>query len=158
VSWDPRKFELCPFLCYRGILLTSTFLELKKPITLLNVYGPCLDKKSFWKKVAARGLLAHKNLILAGELNFTYDVGEVWGDSTHLDLLTGFFKDLFNENRPVDIALDVLVSNWRNGRGGSDSISKILIVYFLLKISYWELVYSNHGWNIPSFWTMHLSF
>jgi hypothetical protein len=35
-------------------------------ITLLNVYGPCLDRKSFWEKVAARGLLAHINLILAG--------------------------------------------------------------------------------------------
>jgi endonuclease/exonuclease/phosphatase family metal-dependent hydrolase len=83
--------------------------------------------------VATRGLLAHINLILAGDLNFTYDAGEMWGDSVHLDQLTSFFKDLFIGNKLVDITLDVLVSGWRNGRGGSGGISKRLDHVFLAK-------------------------
>jgi len=45
--------------------------------------------------VASRGLLAYKNLIVVGDLNFTTSAVEVSGASTHLDKLAGFFKDLF---------------------------------------------------------------
>jgi hypothetical protein len=61
---------------------TGTCLELNMLITLLNVYGPCVDRKLFWEKVAGRGLLDHRNLILVGDLNFTIDVGEMWGNIT----------------------------------------------------------------------------
>jgi hypothetical protein len=101
-------------------------LELNLSITLLNVYGPCLDRKSFWEKVAARGLMDRRNLILAGDLNLTCDVGEMWGDYAHVDPLSDFFKDFFNGFRLVDIVLDVMVPTWRNGRGGSAGISKRL--------------------------------
>ena len=37
-------------------------------------------------------MLAHKNMIVVGDLNFTVSSGEVWGDSTHLDQLVEYFK------------------------------------------------------------------
>jgi hypothetical protein len=46
-------------------------LENNKQICLLNVYGPCNERKYFWDQVAVRGLLATKNLIVAGDLNLT---------------------------------------------------------------------------------------
>jgi hypothetical protein len=119
-------FDIFPFLCCGGILLTGTCLELNMSISLLNVYGPCVDRKLFWEKVVDRGLLAHRNLILAGDLNLTCDVGEMWGDTTHLDPLSTFFKELFIDSGLVDIASDVLVPTWRNGRRGNTSISKRL--------------------------------
>jgi hypothetical protein len=83
-------------------------------------------EKNFWDKVVSRGMLAHKNLIVAGDLNFTVSAGEVWGDTTHLDPLAGYFKDIFQENRLVDILPDEVVPTWRNGRSRCEGISKRL--------------------------------
>jgi hypothetical protein len=47
VTWDPTMFTLVPYLCCGGILLTSTSLWNAQPITLLNMYGPCSDRKLF---------------------------------------------------------------------------------------------------------------
>lgn len=108
-------FDISPFLCCGGILLTGTCLELKQPVTLLNVYGPCIERKDFWEKVVAKGLLERRNIILAGDLNLTCEAGELWGEEAHMDSLSAFFKDLFNKERPIDVTLDVLVPTWRNG-------------------------------------------
>jgi hypothetical protein len=113
-------FDLRPFLCCGGIILTGTCLELNLSITLLNVYGPCVDIKYFWEKVAVRGHLDHQNLILVGDLNFTVDVGEAWGEKAHLDPLSTFVKGIFNDSGLVDVAPDVLVPTWRNGRRGAN--------------------------------------
>jgi hypothetical protein len=83
VTWDPSKFELVHYLCCGGIFLTGTCLWNKQSISLLNVYGPCSNRKLFWDKVATRVLLAHKNLIASGDFNLTLNAREVWGDSKH---------------------------------------------------------------------------
>jgi hypothetical protein len=62
VAWDPVKFELEPFLCCGGILMTGTHCANKRHVNLLNVYGPCTDRIAFWTKVSASlGLLAVEN-------------------------------------------------------------------------------------------------
>jgi hypothetical protein len=71
ISWDPRYFVFSPVLTCGGIFLTGSSLVDKRRLSLLNVYGPCTDRKIFWKKLEDRGLLAHTDLILAGDLNFT---------------------------------------------------------------------------------------
>jgi hypothetical protein len=63
-------------------------------------------------------MLAYKNMIVAGDLNFTVSVGEVWGDTTHMDPLEGYFKGIFQKNRLVDILPANVVPTWRNGRNG----------------------------------------
>jgi hypothetical protein len=118
VSWDPTKFTLVPYLCCGGILLTGTSLWNDQSITLLNMYGPCSDIKLFWDKVAASGLLDHTNLIVVGDLNFTTNVGEVWGSSTSLDPLAGYFGTLLQDHHLVDFLPDDIVPTWRNGRSG----------------------------------------
>jgi hypothetical protein len=95
VSLDPNKFVLDSYLCCGGFFLTGTCLENKNSLYVLNVYGPCTDIILFWGKVASRGMLEHKKLIVAGDLNFTVSGGEVWGASTQLDQLAGYFKEFF---------------------------------------------------------------
>jgi hypothetical protein len=48
-SWwrDPNKFLLTPTLCIGGIMLKGISLEKKQDICLLNVYGPCVERKFF---------------------------------------------------------------------------------------------------------------
>jgi hypothetical protein len=57
-------------------------------------------------------MLAQKYLIVVGDLNFMVSAGEVWGDCAHLDLMAGFFKDIFMKNHVVDILPTVVVSTW----------------------------------------------
>jgi hypothetical protein len=126
VSWDPTKFVLAPHLCCGGILLTGTCLWNNQLISLLNVYGPCTERIFFWDKVASRGILNYTNLIVAGDLNLTTTVGEIWGDSATQDPLAGYFNTLFQAHALIDFPLDVLVPTWRNGRSGREAIYKRL--------------------------------
>jgi len=68
VSWDPLLFKLIPFLTCGGILLSGSIIATKKNINLLNIYRPCLERKSFWTTVVGSGLLSLKNLVIAGDL------------------------------------------------------------------------------------------
>jgi hypothetical protein len=74
VTWHPNKFVPEPSICNGGIMLTNTSLENNKNICLLSVYGPCNKRNTFWDRVDMGGLLASKNLILAGDLSFTTGV------------------------------------------------------------------------------------
>jgi hypothetical protein len=126
VSWDPSKLDLKSYICCGGLLLTGTSFELKKQISFLNVYGPCIDRKDFWEKVGDRGILSLKNMVVAGDFNFTLHEGEIWGEAAQPDQLALFFKELFRDSGQVDILPDALVPTWRNGRVGSDRIMKRL--------------------------------
>jgi len=77
VAWDLDKFDLKPYICYGGLLVIGTSLELKEQLSFLNVYGLCNDRKFFWQKVWDRGLLSLKNLIVSGDFNFTLNEGEI---------------------------------------------------------------------------------
>jgi exonuclease III len=84
VTWDPNKLDIVPYLSCGGIFMTCICIESKMELSLLNVYGPCSDRRGFWNKVAERGMISHKNMIIAGDFNFTVNAGEVWGDSAKL--------------------------------------------------------------------------
>jgi hypothetical protein len=50
VSWDPHFFVFSPVLTCGGIFLTGSSLVDKRKLSLLNVYGPCTDRKLFLEK------------------------------------------------------------------------------------------------------------
>jgi hypothetical protein len=125
-SWDPTLFYLFPVLSPGGILLMGTCFELRTNLTLLNVYGPCVDRRTFWERLDRLGLLAVKSLILAGDLNLTTSSREIWGERARTDPLSDFYKHLFSKNSLVDLKPAELLPTWRNGRAGAAGIAKRL--------------------------------
>jgi endonuclease/exonuclease/phosphatase family metal-dependent hydrolase len=117
-----------------------------------------MTEEIFWNKVVASGLLAHNNLIVVGDFNLTMSVGEIWGDSAQPDPLADYFKELFMDVGLVDILPDALAPTWRNGRSGSDNISKRLDRVFVSAEFLNVLVDIGLGLHIHFYRIMHRSY
>jgi exonuclease III len=149
-SWDPNLFSFDPFLSTGGILLSGYSLADKRKLIALNVYGPCQDRKYFWASVEASGILAQKDIIIVGDLNFTTSPEEIWGHNALQDPLAGFFKSLFLKNSLVDVLPSEIVPTWRNDRAGIDSISKRLDRFLIAEELLATLLRGlGLGFNIP---------
>jgi endonuclease/exonuclease/phosphatase family metal-dependent hydrolase len=88
-------------------------------------------------------------LILAGDLNFTTSADEVWGPAAHMDRHAGYFLNMIKDHSLVDLALDILIPTWRNGRAGDTGIAKRLD-RILVSESLLQEVGCYHSWvEIP---------
>jgi exonuclease III len=130
-SWDPNFFVSDSFLSTGGILLSEHSIADKINLSLLNVYGPCQDKKDLCVLVEASWILSQKDLIIAGDLNFTTSPVEIWGQKYLQDPLAGFFKSIFLKYSLIDVLPSEIVLTWRNGRVAVDSISKRLERFYV---------------------------
>jgi hypothetical protein len=90
VLWDPYLFNPVPYLTCGGILLTGSIFATKREINILNVYGPCMERKSFWNFLANNGLFSMKNLVVVGDLNLTVSTGRGMGWVNKLGSSSGF--------------------------------------------------------------------
>jgi hypothetical protein len=55
-AWDPLLFYFDSYVTVGGMSL--------------NIYGPCKDRKQFWKALEESDILAIKNSIVAGEFKY----------------------------------------------------------------------------------------
>jgi hypothetical protein len=85
-----------------------------------------MNKRIFWETLANSGLLSADNLVMAGDLNITLSAEEMWGSSNFSVSLADQLKSIFKSKNLVDIRPDRMVPTWRNGRQGSQAISKRL--------------------------------
>ena len=91
---------------------------------LLNIYGPYDNRHSFLESVKNNGFLNLPNLILAGDLKFSWSIDEVLGVVRHCDPLADFFLTLFGDAKLQDIALAIILPTWSNGSARTLSIAK----------------------------------
>eukprot|EP00253_Pinus_taeda_P022843 PITA_22843 len=96
------------------------------PLTIVNVYGPCQSRDSFWEELMSKTVMNNPMMILGGDLNFSLGRNEAWGPSTREDPFAEFFHDLISENNLIDPAPVKLKPTWRNRRVGGDRIAKRL--------------------------------
>ena len=77
-GWNLKLIKCKSFHTVAGILLKALIRGSTFPLSILNCYGPYLHREAFWNSVARGGLLSLPNLILAGDLNLTLNVSEIW--------------------------------------------------------------------------------
>jgi len=124
-AWYPNLFDLVIYITVGGILLTSRSLLNNQETTMLNIYGPCSDHKTFWNSVEDNDILSIKNLIMEWDFNIILSSEEAWGGS-HDGIIDDYYTDLFSSKNLIDIKPTKLVPTWRNGRFGHGVISRIL--------------------------------
>eukprot|EP00253_Pinus_taeda_P011881 PITA_11881 len=96
------------------------------PLTIVNVYGPCQSRDSFWDELMSKSVMNNPMMILGGDLNFSLGRNEAWGPSAREDPFAEFFHNLISENNLIDPAPVKLKPTWRNRRVGGDRIAKRL--------------------------------
>ena len=91
-SWDPHLVRCKDFTSLVGIVLKAIFKGLPETFTVINCYGPYVQRTTYWNNLVSGGLLGMPNLLLAGDLNFTLSSAEVWGLKARLDPSASFFS------------------------------------------------------------------
>ena len=81
-GWNPHTICCKDFETVGGILVHAKFRGSPATLSILNSYGPYSSHVLFWNRVMAGGLLPLPNLIIACDLNFTLNAGEIWGKSS----------------------------------------------------------------------------
>lgn len=105
--------------------------DLSLPISIVNIYGPCQGRETFWDELLSKPLMKSSLAIVGGDLNFSIGRAESWGPSAREDTLSDFFFNLLLDNNLSDPALVKLKPTWRNRRVGADRIAKRLDRFLL---------------------------
>ena len=145
-GWNLHSVRCKAFETVAGILVNARFRGSPTTFSILNFYGPYSNRESFWGKVRAGDLLSLPSLILAGDINFTLNTGEIWGNFSRLDPLTPFFTQLLSDHHLVDLAPPCTGPTWKNCRAGIDGICKKLDKFLLST----DLVPSLHRYRVWS--------
>lgn len=101
--WDPNFFILHAYKSIAGIILSRHLWGSKSRLCIVNIYGPYGNRKSFWENLDSSGILDMSSLILAGDMNFTINDPEIWGQKGQSAPLAAFFSNLFNNKLLKDI-------------------------------------------------------
>lgn len=145
VAWDANVFDLKAFSTPWGILLKGFFRSGQHYISLLNCYAPYRERQNFWNALRGSGLMNLHDLIIAGDLNFTYQASEIWGTSAKMDDLGEYFSQLLLETDFVDVLPHKLSPTWTNGRFGREGVHKHLD-RFLVKLDLLTYFQKHRTW------------
>ena len=95
------------------------------------MYGRCQERELFRTSFFLKPCLAHPNLIIGGDLNFSLGVSESWGANARANPLTDFFLSKIASSHLVDASLLKPRPTWRNKRVGEDWVGKKLDCFLL---------------------------
>lgn len=101
------------------------------PLMILNIYGPCQERVSFWNDLLSKSVMGSQNLVIGGDLNFSIGNPKTWGPSAREDPLSYLFMNALISNNLIDVNLLKLKPTWRNCRTGEARIAKRLDCFLL---------------------------
>lgn len=126
IGINPRKSRPLSTWGGRGFLGMDIFLgDLGFSIRIINIYGPNLNRLSFWKNFLNSNHITH-NTVLGGHFNFSLGVGESWGHHAQIDPIAEHMSMLIDAHRLVDIPLNKKLPTWHNQRTGEAALGRRL--------------------------------
>lgn len=132
VLWDPYWIKAKTYSCLAGIMISAHMRGLNCPINILNVYAPYRNRLFFLENLFASEIFDIEYLMIAGDLNFTLNMEEIWGVSKKKDPLAEKIKiELLVRRNYIDIRPSHMLPTWENGRSGDAYIAKRLDRFFL---------------------------
>jgi len=93
-------------------------------LKVINVYGPYLNRITFWDTFFQNPFLDEDMVVIGGDLNFSLGLSEVWGPHAHSDVLASYFNRKLMERNLIDVEPIKLKPSWRNNRGGEARVAK----------------------------------
>ena len=72
LGWRIRHFQfLSAWAVDSGLFASLYYIEMKEVFYFMNIYGPYLDRVSFWNNLLSLECLKTTRLIFGGDLNFS---------------------------------------------------------------------------------------
>ena len=109
-----------------GVGLEVWVAKIGKTLMILNIYGPYLNRVSFWDSLFHMDLFEDTEVIMGGDFNLSLGASEVWGPRAAPDILANFFIQSFARKDLLDILPAKIVPTWRNKRAGDQRVAKRL--------------------------------
>ena len=127
VGWRISGVKLINSWGSEGVLGVVVFSEeLGISFSVINVYGPYINRVPFWDSLLQNPLVSGDSVVLGGDFNFSLGHNEVWGPHAQVDSLAGFFVQKLMEKGLLDIEPVKLKPTWRNNRCGDARVAKRL--------------------------------
>jgi hypothetical protein len=101
---------------------------------VLNVYGPYIERDTFWDSLLKIDFLMVDNLILGGELNFSLGRPNFGAQIPALITNILFFTHILSTNGILDISPWKLLPTWRNMQTEDSWVEKWLDRFLVSKI------------------------
>lgn len=105
-------------------------------LRIINVYGPCSDRGTFWRTFLESDLLQVDNIIMGGDLNFSLGFYESWGHMAQVDSLSDTLTSLLEDHHWVDIPSARLQYTWSNNRSGEQGLARRLDRFLIKEALY----------------------
>lgn len=129
--WDPDWIKAKAYRCMASILILAQIRGHKNPINILNIYAPYKNRMPFWEKLFESKIFDIEFLLIAGDLNITLNMDEIWGSNKKKDPLADRIKNELLSRNWVDILPPKMLPMWENGRIENAYIAKRLDRFIL---------------------------
>ena len=123
--------------------LELSYKGLGQSLYVFDVYGPYGGQHDLWDRFIDLRVMSEESLIIGGDLNFTINNDEIWGDFSQVDKMGEFFVQKLEPLNLIDAEPTILNPTRRNNKKGGDIVSKCLD-QFLVGSQFFQSMDRNH--------------
>eukprot|EP00253_Pinus_taeda_P005582 PITA_05582 len=146
IGYNPASIKALGTWGGPGFLGLDLFsADLGTNLRVINIYGPCHQRESFWNRLLSLHILSAENTVIGGDLNFSLGYSESWGSSAQIDPITGYMTDLLARHDLIDVPMIKILPTWRNRRIGEVALARRLD-RFIMKGSMFRQIHLYKQW------------
>jgi len=102
IPWPKSiSFSLIPYVIH----IELEIWNISSSFHFINLYGPNIEKKTYWKGLQDSWIFSGNNMIIGGDIKLNISPYELCRDHPHRDPMEGFFSHFFESSHLVDLEL-----------------------------------------------------